>query len=69
MLNIPKQYQNLYKKAMSGKSRIAGIKAKCLDCCCWQMGEAKDCGIPTCPLYPYNPYQLMALKKANKLKK
>ena len=69
MLNIPEQYQGLYKKAMSGKSRTAAVKAKCLECCCWEMGETKDCKVPACPLYPYNHYQMIAHKKANKLKK
>ena len=69
MLNVPETYQNLYKQAMSGKSRTAGVKAKCLDCCCWQRSEAQDCQVPTCPLYPYNHYQMRARKKANKLKK
>jgi hypothetical protein len=69
MLNIPEQYRGLYKKAMSGKSRTAGVKANCLECCCWQRSEARNCQITTCPLYPYNPYHNSAFKKANKVKK
>lgn len=39
---------------------IKAIRAKCLDCCCWQKSEVKNCEIITCALYPYrmghNPY-------------
>lgn len=55
--NIPDIYNGayikLYDKAMTGKSRVAAMKAKCLDCVCWQGAEISRCGVPTCPLYPY----------------
>ena len=39
---------------------IKAIRTKCLDCCCWQKSEVKNCGITTCALHPYrmghNPY-------------
>ena len=54
---IPQLYQGVYEKAMSGKSKAAGIKAHCLDCCAWQRVEVPICGVPACPLYPYRPYQ------------
>ncbi len=54
---IPPVYQQNYKTAMSGKSRAAAIKAKCLDCCCWQRVEISNCSIETCSLYPYRPYR------------
>lgn len=47
-------YKKLYDKAISGKSRVAAMKAKCLDCVCWQPSEVGRCGIPSCPLYPYS---------------
>ncbi len=55
--HIPKIYQETYRRAMAGKSKAAGIKAKCQDCCCWQRTEIENCAVPTCPLYPYRPYQ------------
>lgn len=69
MLNIPDEYQGIYERAMTGKARTAAVKAKCLDCCCWQRAEARDCKISTCPLYPYNPYRINAVKRAEKIKK
>lgn len=31
MEEIPERYRQTYKKAMSGKSKAAALKAKCLD--------------------------------------
>ena len=54
---IPKIYRQNYKTAMSGKSRAAGIKAKCLDCCCYQRVEIANCPVETCALWMYRPYR------------
>ena len=39
---------------------IKAIRAKCLDCCCWQANEVRLCPVRDCALYPYrmghNPY-------------
>ena len=32
---------------------MKAIRAKCLDCCCWNPNEVKLCPIRDCPLYPY----------------
>lgn len=32
---------------------IKAIRAKCLDCCCGQVKEIRECSIPRCSLYPY----------------
>ena len=36
------------------------IKAKCLDCCCGQMSEVRNCLVISCPLYNFrnghNPF-------------
>jgi hypothetical protein len=32
---------------------VKAIRAKCLDCCCGQMKEVKECRILRCSLYPY----------------
>ena len=29
------------------------IKAKCLDCCCGQMSEVRNCPVKTCALYNF----------------
>jgi hypothetical protein len=52
---IPDIMKPVYLRAMSGKSRAAGVKAKCYDCCCWQLYEPKKCTALACPLWPYRP--------------
>ena len=32
---------------------IKAIRAKCLDCCCGQLVEVRECTITTCALHPY----------------
>jgi hypothetical protein len=32
---------------------LKAIKEKCLDCCCGQANEVKQCPIHDCSLYPY----------------
>ena len=29
------------------------IRAKCLDCCCWQNTEVRECTVKKCPLWRY----------------
>lgn len=60
--NIPAErqggvYVKAWDKAMTGRAKTAAIKAKCLDCCCWEAKEIRDCRVPACPLYPYRPYR------------
>ncbi len=50
-------YIKLWERAMAGRSKVAAIKVKCLDCCGWQKEEVRNCQVPACPLYPYRPYQ------------
>ncbi len=54
---MPQKYRLNYLRAMSGRSRTAAIKAKCLDCCNWQRKEVEQCAAKTCPLWTYRPYQ------------
>lgn len=35
------------------QSPLKAIRSKCLDCCCGQSVEVKNCGIASCPLHPY----------------
>lgn len=32
---------------------LKAIRLKCLDCCCGQAREVRDCSCPDCSLYPY----------------
>jgi len=32
---------------------LKAIRAKCLNCCCWQINEVRLCPVRDCPLYPY----------------
>lgn len=52
---VPKQYQALYKRAMSGKSRKAAMKIQCIECCGWQIAEVFVCADSGCSLWPYRP--------------
>ena len=40
---------------------VKAIKAKCLDCCCGQPAEVKECPVISCALHPFrlgkNPYR------------
>jgi len=49
---------------MSLLTPIKAIRAKCLDCCCQQMKEVKECQIQTCHLWPYRMGK-RPLKKEN----
>lgn len=32
---------------------VKAIRAKCIDCCCGDRKEVRECTITQCPLYPY----------------
>ena len=32
---------------------MKAIRAKCLDCCCWNPNEVRLCTVKDCALYPY----------------
>lgn len=38
------------------------IRLKCLDCCCGNSNEVKECTVTRCPLHPFrfgkNPYRV-----------
>lgn len=38
---------------MAERTPIKAIRAKCLDCCCDQMGEVRLCPSKDCPLWEY----------------
>lgn len=47
----------LFSKAYQGRSKAAALKAKCLDCSCFQRKEVTLCTVQTCPLWHYRPFQ------------
>lgn len=38
---------------MKRLSPCKAMRAKCLDCCCGQIVEVRDCITKDCPLHPY----------------
>ena len=36
-----------------GKTPMAAIRNRCLDCCCWQPSEVRNCASEDCALWPY----------------
>jgi hypothetical protein len=58
--HTPKLYP-LFFRVYAGQSGLTeAVKAKCLDCSCWQIAEITDCQALTCPLWAHRPYQKMA---------
>ncbi len=49
-------HENIIQKAEEGSTK-ALIKLKCLDCCCDQREEIRNCLVVSCPLFPVRPYQ------------
>ena len=55
--NLPESVKATYLKAFKG-SKATAIKAKCLECCCNDRSEVRDCVVYTCPLFEVRPYQV-----------
>lgn len=32
---------------------VKAIRAKCIDCCCGEKKEVRECNMAECPLWPY----------------
>ncbi|MCK9598489.1 MAG: hypothetical protein M0R06_05570 [Sphaerochaeta sp.] len=54
---LPTAYERVYRTAMKGKSRLAAVKAFCLECCGWEREQVHDCTDTGCPLWPYRPFR------------
>ena len=50
---VPPKYRALYRKAWSGRSRKAAIRAFCMECVCYSPAEVERCSSPCCPLSGY----------------
>lgn len=48
-------YTVLVRNIFGGENMtpLRAIRLKCLDCCCGQAREVRDCSCPDCGLYPY----------------
>lgn len=53
----PSAYRPTMKRAFSGSSKTAAIKAMCLTCTGWLRAEIRNCSAQGCPIHPYRPYQ------------
>ena len=51
--HITKGMRNLYRLAKTGRRRREAIRCKCLECCCWQQTEVRECESTDCPLWRY----------------
>lgn len=60
---IPPKYRGIFEKAYSGSSRTTALKAKCLECCCFQKRQVETCKSRSCPLWNYRPYGKNTRKK------
>lgn len=57
---VPPRYQRLYRVALSGRSRVASVKAMCLECQGWEDGAVKavrNCAATGCPLHAVRPFR------------
>jgi hypothetical protein len=66
LASIPNLHKVLFRKVFAGKAgRPARVKAKCLDCCCYQKSEVAACTARFCPLWPIRPYQVKRKRPVN----
>ena len=57
LLEMPESCRRAFLKAVSGRSRTAGVKAYCLEGGGWNRGEVRQCTAKVCPLYAYRPFR------------
>ena len=63
---FPESMKAVYKRAMTGKSKAACIKAHCLSCVGFDRKEVHLCTASGCALYPYRPYRTLKNRVAPK---
>lgn len=56
MSSMAKRYESLLKRAFSGKSRSAAIRAHCLWCQGWDLAGCRECRATGCPLFAYGGF-------------
>lgn len=47
----------VFQASYEGKSKVAAIKAKCIECCNLDRRMVAECNIEGCPLWRFRPYQ------------
>lgn len=64
MESIGSEISNVKKSTISEDQPVPllrVIRMKCLDCCCQQITEVRECRVTTCSLWPYrmgrNPFR------------
>jgi hypothetical protein len=57
LAEVPRIHRETYLRAATKRSRVAAVKAFCLECMGWQKGEVRKCTALTCPLWSYRPYR------------
>lgn len=58
--HVPESQRQLFMRVWTGKAgRAERVKAKCLDCCCYQREEVRLCMSKYCPLWSIRPFQGM----------
>ena len=55
--DVEKGAKYVFYKAYCETAPSNKIKAKCLDCSCYQREEITKCTAKTCPLYSVRPYR------------
>jgi hypothetical protein len=55
--HAPPSARNVMKRAYSGTSRTAGVKAYCLHCVGYVRADVRNCSSLACPLWEYRPFQ------------
>lgn len=55
---VPERFRDLLRRVLTGQGTEAErVKAKCLDCVCWQRREVTLCTAIGCASWPTRPYQ------------
>ena len=52
-MEVPEKYRGWLKRARTGSRPLSAIRAKCLECVCWQQSEVSRCHLTDCPLWLY----------------
>ena len=53
LADIPVRQRPIFRRAWTGKSRKAAMRAFCLECMGYESAEVNRCTAPTCPLFEY----------------
>jgi hypothetical protein len=58
LVRAKSKYAPIFARVYAKKASLRQcIKAKCLDCSCWQRKEIEECPVTVCPLWRERPYQ------------